>query len=98
MTEIQELELIKGWTAEKITATGAETKTVKSSAGKVARVLVDTSDITVILKDNTTAKWIPMDKSGVNSSDNDFSSSPIQCNTSIKLTFSGAGDAWIIYK
>lgn len=90
--EIFEQELVKGWTAEKITGAGVEVKTVKTTKGKVARIYV-TSAINVTLRDNTTDKW-----SAINNTTVDFSNCPIQCNTSIKLSFSGAGDAWIIYR
>lgn len=91
-TEILEDNVQEGWTSEKITATGSETKTVKSSPGKVAMIYVaDAEDVT--LKDDDTAKW-----EAINNTSQDFSNCPIQCDTSIKLTFGGAADAWIIYK
>lgn len=91
-TEIMEENIAGGWTSEKITATGAETKTVKSTAGKVAMLnVVDAEDVT--LKDNDTAVW-----EVVNNATVDWSNCPIQCDTSIKLTFGGAADAWIVYK
>jgi len=91
-TEILENNLDKGWNSVLVTASGTTIETVKSIAGKVARILVNGAyDVT--LKDNTTAKWAVINNTGI-----DFSNSPIQCNTSIKLTFGGAGSAWIVYK
>jgi len=93
-TEIMEKEIVIGWTATKITATGVETKTVKATPGKIARIKVVTGAITIIPKNGTTAIWDAID----NTAEFNQVGSPIQCNTSINLTFSGAGDAWIIYK
>ena len=97
MSEVRQTELLEGiygsgWTSEKVTAGGAETKTVKATAGRVAMLYV-TSAVDVTLKDNTTEKW-----GVVNNTTVDWSNSPIQCNTSIKLTFGAAADAWIVYK
>ncbi len=91
-TQILEDQYGTGWKSEKITATGAETKTVKATAGKVAMLFV-TSAQNVTLKDATTEMW-----GAVNNTTFDWSGCPIQCNTSIKLTFGAAADAWIIYK
>jgi len=91
-TEIFETQIYEGWSSELVEATGAETKTVKSSAGKVAYLKVNgVYDVTI--KDDTTAKW-----AAVNNASIDLSGCPIQCNTSIKLTFSGSGSAWIVYR
>jgi hypothetical protein len=91
-TEIMENNIQQGWTSELITASGAGTETVKATAGKVAYLKVNGAyDVT--LKDDITAKW-----GAVNNTSQDWSFCPIQCGTSIKLTFSGAGSAWIIYK
>ena len=82
----------QGWTSVLITAAGAETKAVKASAGKVAYLKVNGAyDVT--LKDGTTAKWAVVNNTSI-----DLSGCPIQCDTSINLTFGGAGNAWIIYK
>lgn len=81
-----------GWISELITASGAETKTVLADAGMVALIKVNGAyDVT--LKDDTTAKW-----AAVNNTSLDVSACPIACNTSIKLTFGGAGSAWVVYK
>ncbi len=91
-TELLELEYGKGWKTDLITASGAETKTVKAAPGKVACVKANGAyDVT--LKDDATAKFAV-----VNNALLDLSGCPIQCDTSIKLTFGGAGSAWIIYK
>ena len=97
MSEARQTELLEGvygsgWKSEKITAAGAETKTVKATAGKVAMLYV-TSAQDVTLKDNTVEKW-----GAVNNTTVDWSACPIQCSTSIKLTFGAAADAWIVYK
>ncbi len=91
-TQILEGQYGTGWKSGKITAAGAETKTVKATAGKVAMLFV-TSAQNVTLKDDTTEMW-----GAVNNTTVDWSGCPIQCNTSIKLTFGAAADAWIIYK
>ena len=92
LTEIFEDNLGSGWKSEKIEGSGAETKTVKTSAGIVAMLYV-TSAQNVTLKDDTTEMW-----GAVNNTTVDWSGCPIQCNTSIKLTFGAAADAWIVYK
>lgn len=94
ITEILENELITGWTAAKITAAGAETKTVKATAGKVARILVVTGVITVTPVDGSTAAWSAL----TNAAELNLTGTPMKFSTSIKLTFSDAGDAWILYK
>jgi predicted methyltransferase len=93
ITEILENEIVEGWTSVLITApAGTLTQTVKSTAGKVAYLKVNGA-YGVTLKDNTTAKWEEINNTYI-----DFSNCPIQFSTSIKLTFGGAGSAWIIYK
>jgi hypothetical protein len=91
-TEILEKNIEQGWTCTKITASGAEVKTVKATPGKVAMILV-TSAVNVTPKDHETAKW-----EVVNNTTLDWSASPVTFNTSIKLDFAGAASAWIIYK
>jgi len=91
-TEILQDNMQEGWTSELITASGAGTEIVKTTAGKVAYIKVNgVYDVT--LKDDATAKWAVLSNTS-----QDFSFCPIACNTSIKLTFGGAGNAWIIYK
>ena len=91
-TAILESNMETGWTSELITASGAGTETVKATQGKVAYIKVNgVYDVT--LKDDTTAKWAVL-----SNAEQDFSFCPINCGTSIKLTFGGAGNAWIIYK
>lgn len=94
VTELLEQEMAAGWTAEKITAAGAETKTVKATAGKVARILVVTGAITVTPVNGSTAAWDAL----TNAAELNLTGTPMTFSTSIKLTFSGAGDAWILYK
>ena len=94
VTQLLEQEIAAGWTAAKITAAGAETKTVKATAGKVARILVATAVITVTPVDGSTAVWSAL----TNTAELNLTGTPMTFSTSIKLTFSGAGDAWILYK
>lgn len=94
ITEILEHEVVAGWTAAKITATGEQTKTVKATAGKVARVIVVSGGITVTPVDGSTAAWSAL----TNAAELNLTGTPMQFSTSIKLAFSGAGDAWILYK
>lgn len=93
-TQIMEEEMVKGWTAELVTAVGAEVVGVKAAAGKVAKIIVNTDVITVTPKDGATAVWAALtDNVGL-----DLVNAPMQFNTSINLDFSGAGTAWILYK
>lgn len=81
-----------GWDSVLITAAGAATEIVLNAPGKVALLKVNGAyDVT--LKDDSSAKW-----AAVNNSTLDVSGCPIFCNASIKLTFGGAGSAWIVYK
>jgi len=93
-TEILEDELTKGYTAVLITATGAQIKTVKATAGKVARIQVVDAIITVTPTDGSTAAWSAL----TSAAELDLGGTPMQFNTSIKLSFSAAGTAWILYK
>lgn len=93
-TQILEKELVDGWTAKLITATGTETKTVKATAGKVARIRVVDGAITVTPTDGTNAAWGAL----TNAAELDLGGTPMQFTTSIKLAFSAAGSAWILYK
>lgn len=94
IVQILEQELLQGWTAEKITAAAAETKAVKASPGKVARIRVETAVITVTPKDGATAVWGPLS----DAAELDLGGTPMQFNTSINLDFSAAGAAYILYK
>ncbi len=79
---------VAGWTWAKITATGAEDKTVKATPGLVAQLDVEGA-ITVYLKDGASQAW----KTGAVAF-----SAPLKCLTSIVLNFSAAGNAWILYR
>lgn len=94
IAQILEQNVAAGWTAAKITAAGAETKTVKATAGKVARILVATAVITVTPIDGATAAWDAL----TSAAELNLTGTPMTFITSIKLTFSAAGDAWILYK
>lgn len=94
IAQILEQNVAAGWTAAKITAAGAETKTVKATAGKVARIKVLDAVITVTPVNGSTAAWDAL----TNAAELDLTGTPMSFNTSIKLTFSAAGNAWILYK
>ena len=93
-TEIMERELTTGWTAAKITATKQEVKTVKATPGKVARILVLDAVIEVTPTDGSSAVWDAL----TNAAEFNLVGTPMQFSTSIKLSFSAAGSAWILYK
>lgn len=94
IAQILEQETVSGWTALKVTASGAETKTVKATAGKVARIKVLDGAISVTPVSGSTAMWDAL----TNAAELDLTGTPMSFPTSIKLTFSGAGSAWILYK
>lgn len=93
-TRILEEELVHGYTAELITAAGAETVAVKATPGKVARIRVVDAGINVTPKDGADAAWGAL----TNAAELDLGGTPMQFNTSISLEFDGAGSAWILYK
>lgn len=79
-----------GATGTKITAVGVEVKDVKVAAGKVYAVRAGAANVTLL--DNADEKWF------VAAGSKDDFHKPINCATSIKLSFAGAGDAWIVYE
>jgi len=83
-----------GWKAEKITAGAAETKTVHAGRCLLGRLAVATAVITVTPKDDATE----LAEAQTNAAVLNIGLTPIRIETSLKLTFSGAGDAWVIYK
>lgn len=94
LTQIMEQEVVTGWTSQLVEAEEAEVIEVKASAGKVAKIIVNTESITATLKDGDAAVWADLtDSAGL-----DLVTAPLQLNTSINLDFSGAGSAWILYK
>lgn len=93
-TQILEEELVQGYTAEFITAAGAEVKAVKASPGKVARIRVETNGINVTPKNGNDAAWGAL----TDAAELDLGGTPMQFDTSISLDFSAAGSAWILYK
>jgi hypothetical protein len=93
-TQILEEELVRGYTAELITAAGAETVVVKATPGKVARIRVVTSGITVTPKDGNAAAWGVL----TDAAELDLGGTPMRFDTDIRLEFSAAGSAWILYK
>jgi hypothetical protein len=93
-TEIQEAELSQGWTSQIVNAAGAETIVVKATPGKVARIRVMTAVITVTPLDGAVAAWGQI----TDAAEFNISGSPMQFSTDIRLQFSDAGTAWILYK
>jgi len=77
-----------GWTWRKVIAAAAGDENVKVTPGKVAKLVAEGA-ITIQLKDGADPAW----KQG----DCDFLN-PLACLTSIKVNFSAAGSAWILYK
>jgi len=90
--EILKREIQDGWKAKKITAAGAETKAVTTGPCKLGRVLPLLA-INVVPKDDTTALWDAITSTGL-----DVSHTPVAVLTALNLTFSGAGDCWVLYK
>lgn len=70
------------------------TKNVCAGPGMMAQLRVNTSEITVTPKDGTTSLW------GTVASTADFNCycSPVGYASSLKLTFSADGTAWVFYK
>ncbi len=93
-TQILEEELVRGYTAELITAAGVETIVVKATPGKVARIRVETNGINVTPKNGNDAAWGAL----TDAAELDLGGTPMQFDTSISLDFSAAGSAWILYK
>ncbi len=93
-TQILEEELVRGYTAELITAAGVETIVVKATPGKVARIRVETNGINVTPKNGNDAAWGAL----TDAAELDLGGTPMQFDTSISLEFSAAGSAWILYK
>ena len=93
-TQLLEDELVRGYTAELITAAGVETIVVKATPGKVVRIRVETNGINVTPKNGNDAAWGVL----TDAAELDLGGTPMQFNTSISLDFSGAGSAWILYK
>lgn len=81
-----------GRTSTKITAAGAGTEVVSAVAGKVWGYSSSTAAVTVELLDNATGKWF------LGALQSETFPVPIACLTSIRLTFSGAGAAYIIWE
>jgi 16S rRNA C1402 (ribose-2'-O) methylase RsmI len=93
-TQILEEELAKGWTAELVTVAAPGTEVVKADPGKVARIRVVSAGINVTPVDGANNAWGAL----TNAAELDLGGTPMQFNTSIGLTFSAAGSAWILYK
>lgn len=98
MSEFRQTQLMEeeaqGWTAAKITAAGAETKTVKATPGRVARILVVDGGINVTPMDGAAAAWDAL----TNAAELNLTGTPMRFTDSIELAFDGAGSAWILYK
>lgn len=95
-TEILENYIATGWTAVNVavSAGGEQTATVKATPGQLALLHVVTGAITVTPKNNTLAIWDAV----ASTADLNLTRTPIQFGTSLKLTFSGDGNAWVLYK
>ncbi len=74
---------------------GVQVATVKTGAGKLAKLVVVTGGgITVTPEDNAT----PIGPALINTDKFDFIPGAIPFATSLKLSFSGNGSAWVYYK
>ena len=93
-TQILEEELSQGYTAVLVTAAAPGDEAVKATPGKVARIRVVSAGINVTPKDGANAAWGAL----TDAAELDLGGTPMQFNTDIKLTFSAAGSAWILYK
>lgn len=82
----------KGWMWQKVVAAAAGDMTVKAAPGKVAKLYVETATVVVYIKDGTNQAWADVTGAG----GQDFPN-PLNCGTDIKLNFSAAGMAWILY-
>ena len=70
------------------------TKLVYTGAGKLGRLRVETGAITITPKDNTTAIWGTVDSTA----ELVLCETPLRFNTSLKLTFSATGSAYVLYR
>ncbi len=95
-TELLENEIGSGYTAVMVTNnTGAPAEiTVKNAPGKVARIIVVTAVISVTPMDGVANAWTPI----TDAAELNLAGTPMQFNTSIRLSFSDDGSAWILYK
>lgn len=94
ITQILEEELATGWTAKLITAAGPGVQAVKVTPGKVARIIVNTAVITVTPMDGLVANWTAL----TSAAELNLTGTPMRFGTNIRLDFSAAGNAWILYK
>ena len=83
-----------GWTATKVSAASNTTQTVYTGRCTFAWLRVLTAIITVTPKDNTTAIFDAI----TSAAELDLSHTPLKVETSLKLTFSAGGTAWVVYK
>jgi len=86
--------LTDGWHVEKVTADDAETIEIFGDSCLLGGIFVETPDITVTPKDGTDALWVAM--TSLLGLHNFYH--PIAVATSLQLTFSAAGSAWVIWK
>ncbi len=95
-TELLENDIGVGYTAQLVTNNtgGAETITVKDSPGKVARIIVNTGGINVTPVDGVANAWTAL----TDAAELNLAGTPMQFATSIRLSFSDDGTAWILYK
>ena len=85
---------VLAWIPNKITTTGAEDVVVKKRDGIIGNLYVATADLAVTIKDGE--EEVRPALTGVG--EDDYRFLPIICGTSIVLSFSGAGIAYIVYR
>lgn len=90
ITEILETQYA-GWTSALVSATGAQSITVKTGAGFLGYVLPQGSNVTP--KDGSTALWGEIGASGI-----DITSTPVRFSTSLVIAFGGSGSCRVLYK
>lgn len=86
--------LSDGWHVAKVTADDAETIEIYEGTCLLGGIFVETPDISVTPKDDTDEVWAGM--TSLLGLHNFFH--PIAITTSLQLSFSAAGSAWVIWK
>lgn len=83
----------EGFTWAKAVAAAAGDQTVKATPGKVAKVYIETATVVVYVKDGANQAWTAV----TGAAGQDFPA-PLACQTDIRLNFSAAGTAWVLYR
>lgn len=78
-----------GWKWKRLEATEAGDVSVKVTGGRVASLIGETEGVEIYIKDGDNQAWIK---------GNYELSHPINLDNNIKVNFSGAGVAWVLYK